>query len=175
MGKVVIRNATNQDAKFILDLIFNIWTNEFNFKVNRRDTPDLHNIEEHYFKAGGIFLVATINNRIVGTIACSKLNTQQFALKRMFINKKYRRQGIAQQLIDTLFSKLLSLVKHHDLTIFLSTKNSSNSSAKYFYQKNNFFIIDKSSVPTNFPLFYQDDLFMMRHIGSRKNSENILS
>lgn len=44
----LIRPAKNEDSKAILDLIFNIWINEYQFQVSPEDYPDLHKTEDHY-------------------------------------------------------------------------------------------------------------------------------
>lgn len=158
--KITIREATNKDSNLILDLIFDIWINEYHFGVKRENFPDLHDIEKHYTKSNGLFLVALVNDKIIGTIACNKLSNEHFVLKRMFVNKDYRRLGIAQMLLDQLFKLIAHPRKNESISFFLSTKESDAIAAKKFYLKNGFRIISKSALPENFPFFYKDDLFM---------------
>jgi len=159
---IIIREATNEDSQFILHLIFNIWINEYHFQVKREDFPDLHEIENYYTKTDGLFLVASRNNEILGTIACSKLSHRCFVLKRMFVNKDYRRLGIAQALLNKLFDKIVFSKKISNLSLFLSTKESEAIAAKRFYIKNGFRVAPMSALPANFPFFYRDDLFMLK-------------
>ncbi|MES2215559.1 MAG: GNAT family N-acetyltransferase [Pseudomonadota bacterium] len=156
----MIRAVRNKDAKDIQDLIFDIWHNEYGFDVKLEDVPDLEKIEEYYHDAGGLFLVALPGDKIIGTIAAEKLSTNDFALKRMFVNKDFRGKGIAQALLDAL------LLSFHDqkLSFFLSTKENEAIAAKKFYLKNGFVVIAKSELPANFPFFYSDDLFMRREL-----------
>ncbi len=162
--KPLIRNATNSDSASILELIFDIWHNEYHFAVNKDDVPDLQNIETHYPKGSSLFLVAFESEMLIGSIACSKLSEDQWALKRMFVKKSHRRKGVAQSLFNTLLTKLPGLTNHNKSSLFLSTKANDAVSAKAFYLKNEFEVILKSSLPANFPYFYEDDLFMMRKI-----------
>lgn len=159
---IIIREATDNDANFIIELIFDIWINEYHFDVKREDFPDLHDIEKYYTDKGGLFLVAIANNKIIGTIACDKLNHKHFILKRMFVNKDYRRLGIAQSLLTKLFDQIVFAAEDLNVLLFLSTKESDAFAAKRFYLKNGFRIIPKSAVPKNFPFFYKDDLFMLK-------------
>jgi len=160
--EVTIREATNRDSNFILDLIFEIWINEYHFEVKKENFPDLNEIEKYYTKEKGLFLVSIVNDKIVGTIACEKLSHEHFVLKRMFVNRDYRRLGIAQMLLDKLFELITISIKDSNVSFFLSTKESDALAAKKFYLKNGFRIISKAELPKNFPFFYKDDLFMLR-------------
>lgn len=162
MPKIVIRKATNKDVMPIMDLIFDIWVNEYSFTVSREDTPDLSHIETHYAKKDGIFLIALDSSNIVGTIACSKLSKKEWILKRMFVKKSHRLRGIAQALLNRLLDELSKITNNNNVSLFLSTKEGEASSAKAFYLKNGFKVIPKSILPENFPYFYKDDLFMMK-------------
>lgn len=159
---IIIRAATDNDANLIQDLIFDIWINEYHFAVKKESFPDLQEIENYYPNAGGLFLLAVLNNNIVGTVACSKLNAHCFVLKRMFVKKMLRGEGVAQKLLDQLFDQIVYSNNTQNAIFFLSTKESEAIAAKKFYLKNGFRIIHKSELPDNFPFFYQDDLFMIR-------------
>ena len=41
----IIRSATNDDSKAIINLVFDIWHYEYHFSVNKEDFPDLKKIE----------------------------------------------------------------------------------------------------------------------------------
>jgi len=161
-NSIFIREATNQDSNAIIELIFNIWIGEHHFAVKKEDFPDLHDIEQYYQTVDGLFLVATIDNKIVATIACNKLKDKQFVLKRMFVKKDCRRFGIAQLLLDQLFNEIVYTKNISDITFYLSTKEKEAIAAKHFYLKNGFEIINKEDIPKNFPFFYEDDLFMRK-------------
>lgn len=159
---ITIREAKDEDAECISNLIFNIWVNEHSFDVTRENFPDLREIEKYY--ANGLFLVAIANEKIVGTIACDQLADRQFALKRMFVSKDFRGAGVAQQLLNRLLEQMTA--KNGNCpSFFLSTKESQAIAAKKFYLRNGFRVISKSELPKNFPFFYKDDLFMLRSSG----------
>lgn len=161
MNDVEIRKATNKDSSSIVDLIFDIWRNEYGFDVAVSNVPDLIDIENAYHADKGLFMVALHEGVIVGTIACSKLSNTQYVLKRMFVMRSHRRQGIAQLLLDALLNELIHVIDNNKLSLLLSTKEGEARAAKAFYRKNGFIEIDKSMLPENFPYFYEDDLFMM--------------
>jgi GNAT superfamily N-acetyltransferase len=162
---ISIRSATDQDSEAILALLFNIWINEYQFNVKKEDFPDLHKIETSYLEKGGRFLVAVHKNQIIGTIACEKLNDSCFALKRMFLEKNFRGQGIAQLLYSQLLKEVIpSSGNTNRVSFYLSTKEDTALAAKKFYLKNGFKVITRDELPSNFPFFYEDDLFMMNKI-----------
>lgn len=155
-----ITKAKNEHVHQVIELIFNIWINEYSFKVFSEDYPDLQNIEEYYHnKEGGNFLIAIVDKDIVGTIACDRLNNKIYVLKRMFVKTTFRRQGIAQSLMNKLLEGFLP-----GTSFFLSTKEDLAFTAKRFYSRNGFEIISKESLPDVFPFFYEDDLFMRKII-----------
>jgi len=156
-----IRKAADADSLLICDMIFDIWINEYEFKVKREDYPDLRHIESYYQNKGGQFWVAVADDKIIGTIACDRLNEDQYILKRMFVQKTVRGQGIAQRLLGRVLSHLPP-----QSSIYLSTKEGEALAAKAFYLKSGFSIVAKDELPANFPFFYEDDLFMKKTLGT---------
>lgn len=168
MIELNIREATDRDSKAIRDLIFNIWINEHGFNVQQEDYPDLYHIEKHY-QSTGLFLVAEMNHQIIGTIAYEQLNKNQFVLKRMFVYKNYRKQGIAKKLLDTILSHLKNTVLKQNISIYLSTKSLEAKAAKAFYLRSGFREINRSELPEGFPFFYEDDFFMALSFPEKRN------
>ena len=109
-----------------------------------------------------LVLVALVDTQIVGTIACEKLDINHYVLKRMFVAKEYRGQGIAQSLLDALFQQVVYSKEQYPVSFTLSTKADDAIAAKKFYLKNGFRTIARSELPDRFPFFYQDDLFMTK-------------
>ena len=159
---ISIRPAINKDAEDILNLLFNIWINEYGFDVEKEDFLDLLEIENFYNDSKGLFLVALDKEQIIGTIACQKLNDSCFVLKRMFVDKKFRGCGIAQLLLDNLLTEMVVLNEIQNTTFYLSTKENQAIAAKKFYLRNKFQVISRDELPENFPFFYKDDLFMKK-------------
>ena len=142
----------------VIDLIFSIWNDEHNFSVSYESKPDLFNIENFYSGLKGKFWIAvTTNEEVIGTIAIENLTLGNFALKRMFVRKDFRGQGIAQN----LFNKTLEWIKSNAAkNIYLSTHSEKSAAAVKFYKKNSFKEIGKKQVPATFPVFEEDDVFM---------------
>ncbi len=156
----IIRKASNQDVSQVSKLIFDIWINEYNFKVVSEDYPDLQNIEQYYHQKRGDFLVLiNDDNEIVGTVAYDFLSDNIFILKRMFVKNNFRGRGIAQMLLDKLFQSFTE-----GTTFYLSTKEDQAIAAKKFYLRNGFHVISKDELPQKFPFFYEDNLFMKKEI-----------
>ena len=77
-----IQPIQNKYENEIVDLILNIQQKEFNVPVTLEDQPDLLDIENFYYKPGGIFLGAFIDDKLVGTIALVKFNSEAAAIRR---------------------------------------------------------------------------------------------
>jgi putative acetyltransferase len=153
--------ADNRDCPDILKLIFNIWIHEYGFKVVPEDYPDLQDVQKYYFEKGGAFFAAIEQRKLIGTIACDALGESNYALKRMFVHQDFRGKGVAQQLFNSL---LQQKIFSQEGSLYLSTKEDQAIAAKQFYLKNGFEIIKKEELPSAFPLFYEDDLFMKRDL-----------
>ena len=152
-----IRVANDTDSEAILELVFYIWVNEYGFRVSKEDFPDLHSIKKSYMDRGGLFLVAFGGEELIGTAACDQLSKGEYVLKRMFVKKSFRGKGIAQNLLEELFKHL-----PHSCKVYLSTKEDEALAAKAFYLKNGFSAVTRKELPSNFPFFFEDDLFMMK-------------
>lgn len=156
-----IQTAKDSDSPSLSTLIFDIWREEYKFQVSEDDYPDLKAVFSYYSKHNGKFFIAIDLNApkqsIVGTAAYEKVKDSQYALKRMFVHSKHRGKGIAQALLNAVIDDL----KGNKL-LFLSTKSDLAHAAKRLYLKNNFHVIPPKDLPDEFPIFYQDDLFMKR-------------
>ena len=63
---------------------------------------DIENVETHYFRNRGIFLVVCDDERVVGTGAIHYLDNSTCELKRMWLLKDYRGQGLGMKLARSL-------------------------------------------------------------------------
>ena len=65
---------------------------------------DIDNVRSHYFNNNGMFLVVVDDGKVVGSGAIRRLNDDICELKRMWLLKEYRGQGLgmkmAQMLLD---------------------------------------------------------------------------
>jgi len=64
--------------------------------------PDLSDIAEAY--ASGHFVVAYIDRRLVGTGGFLPLSTVAIEIRRMSVDSKFRRRGVASSILENLIS-----------------------------------------------------------------------
>jgi GNAT superfamily N-acetyltransferase len=122
----------------------------------------LKDLSHAYAKQDGLFLLAFHDAHLVGTAAYSPLAQNIYVLKRFFVHKSVRRTGIGQQLFDALYDRLQRKHTTDPFSLYLSTKREDAQNAQAFYRKNGFRVIEQKDLPPRFPIFYQDDLFMMK-------------
>ena len=63
---------------------------------------DLDDIQKNYFENGGIFLVPTYNNAIIGTGAIRKFENQICELKRLWLLTEYHGHGLGYRMLQEL-------------------------------------------------------------------------
>jgi GNAT superfamily N-acetyltransferase len=140
-----IREYEEGDSEKVFHFLYDILVNEFNISLdfNNLDS-DLLDIRNHYNKDDGecFWIVELKNNsQIIGTVALRKLKESKFSdtsdfaeLKRMFLSKEYRGQGIGQQMLETAlnFAKKVGYSK-----VFLYSSKDLTDSRK-LYLKNGF-------------------------------------
>lgn len=152
-----IKSIQNEYEKEIVDLILNIQQKEFNVPITLEDQPDLQDIENFYFKPGGIFLGAFIDDKLVGTIALVKFNTEAGAIRKMFVKKEFR--GKEFQIAQQLLEKLITYSKENGLkNLYLGTVTLLQAALR-FYEKNDFITIPQEALPSDFPLMKPDNVF----------------
>lgn len=106
------------------------------------------------------YWVACHNGKVVGTIAFSLLQNRSIALKKMFLHKDYRGQGVSKALLDTLLDSASS---SNISTIFLGTMTQFQVAQK-FYEKQGFIKIEREDLPSDFPANPVDTLFYKKEI-----------
>jgi RimJ/RimL family protein N-acetyltransferase len=100
-----IREYKEEDSENVFYFLSDILANEFNITLDFDNLDsDLLNIRHHYNRDdGGCFWIVKLkdNSQIIGTVAMRKLKESKFVdannfaeLKRMFLSKQYRGQGI---------------------------------------------------------------------------------
>jgi GNAT superfamily N-acetyltransferase len=70
--------------------------------LDRSLNPDLRDIMDSYVKAGHIFLVGTLDDRVVCTGALKEVDPDTGRIVRMSVRKAFRRNGYASLLLGTL-------------------------------------------------------------------------
>ena len=63
---------------------------------------DLDDIQKNYFENGGVFLVVTDEDRIIGTGGVRRLEDKVCELRRMWLAFEYQRQGLGYRLLMEL-------------------------------------------------------------------------
>ncbi len=87
----------------------------FNYDLEK--DLDLDDISANYLEDGGIFYVAFIKGRIVGTCAVKKRSCNKCEIKRLYIHKDFQRIGIGSKLLE----KALEFACQHYGTATLKT------------------------------------------------------
>jgi len=152
-----------RDSEQVLELISDIITNEFHFKLElhaRGLDSDLLDIKKHYNRStGGCFWIAKAGNKnkIVGTTGIRRLDkfhSSTCELKRMYVLKPYRQLGIAQKMLETAIS--YARVSGYSGIVLDSSKNL--TAARSLYLKNSFKDIKRYNDN------YRADVFMQKHL-----------
>ncbi|PBJ16026.1 GNAT family N-acetyltransferase [Flavobacterium sp. ACN6] len=160
-----IQPIQNEYEKEIVDLILNIQQKEFNVPITIEDQPDLLEIENFYFKPGGTFLGAFIDEKLVGTIALVKFSPEAGAIRKMFVKKEYRGKefAIAQHLLE----QLIAYSKENGIkNLYLGTVTILQAALR-FYEKNHFVTIPKEALPVDFPIMKPDNVFCQLQLNSK--------
>ncbi|MBL0737583.1 GNAT family N-acetyltransferase [Flavobacterium sp. GN10] len=152
-----IKPIQNEYENEIVDLILNIQQKEFNVPITLEDQPDLLDIQNFYFKSGGTFLGAFIDEKLVGTIALVKFNPEAAAIRKMFVKKEFR--GKEFQIAQQLLEQLIEYSKENKIKdLYLGTVTLLQAALR-FYEKNSFVKIPKDTLPVDFPLMKPDNVF----------------
>ena len=138
-----------------INLILTILENEFySFGYER---PDLFNIPETYQANNWNFWIAIEKGKVVGTVGLRNYGNNRGLLKRLYVNKNFRRTGLGSK----LFVTLVKFAKEKNYReVFLGTSEKMIA-ANQFYLKMGFKRID--SFPAEIPnpgdtVFYKIDL-----------------
>jgi GNAT superfamily N-acetyltransferase len=95
------RPATNADAAPVRDLVFAVLA-EYGLKPDPGSTDaDLDDIEQSYFARGGTFRVLeTPDGAIIGAYGLYPMDDQTCELRKMYVRRDYRGQGLGKRLLD---------------------------------------------------------------------------
>lgn len=96
-----IRLATNNDIEEIKNLVFSVFS-EYGLKNDPEGTDsDLNDIEKYYLANGGTFVVVENDQgKIVGTGGLFMLRHGVCELRKMYLLKETRGQGLGKRLIE---------------------------------------------------------------------------
>ena len=157
MSEVSIEIYTDINKKEVADLILHIQNAEFGIPITLELQPDLNEIPGFYQTNNGNFLIAKIDNKIIGTISLLDIGNRKGALRKMFVDRDHRGKefGVGQKLLNTL----VDWTRQKGFTeIFLGTTEKFTR-AQRFYEKNGFKEIEKQELPRAFPVMEVDIKF----------------
>ena len=99
----------------------------------------MKDIEQSYFAKNGYFWIAEDNNKVVGIIAITPINDKTGEIKRFYVRKKFRRQGIGKQLLNVC----LEYAQKQGFQKIILWTDIRYKEAQAFYLKNGFEPADK--------------------------------
>jgi ribosomal protein S18 acetylase RimI-like enzyme len=127
-----LRKYRTSDQEQVYELVDRVIREIFHFGVC--NAHDLLDVKRHYTNKGGVFYVVLDGNKVVGTIGVF-LNANGYAkIKRMYIDKDYRKKGIGQKLMD----KIIKFCKFKHYSKITLTTYPQMKAARAFYIKNGF-------------------------------------
>lgn len=97
---IMVRRFALGDAAPVIELITQIMSQEFGEAKAAYPTEDIQNIQTSYGALGEAFLVASDEDKIVGTIGVKKEDDRVALMRRLFVASAYRRRNIGRQLIE---------------------------------------------------------------------------
>lgn len=125
-----IRKYDKKDKDQVIKLWIDICVQEHGFKEWEDEFQDI--VLEDYEE----IIVAIYNNQVVGTIAYRQKGVGMVELKRVYVDKEHRGNGVAKKLLD----EVIRLVKEKDYKKILIETWDKFKSGIRFYEKNNFML-----------------------------------
>lgn len=111
---IKIRPIQPHEVSFAKQLIYRVAHEVFHdtrpleeaiaYYEERGQLHDMDDVHHTYFGNGGLFLVMTDEDRIIGTGAILKIDEKICELKRLWLLFEYHGQGLGYQIIQELFS-----------------------------------------------------------------------
>ena len=95
----VIRRTTIEDAPHVLKLVTAILSEEFPDDQAAYAVDDLNRLADAYPAPNSVFFVAEEKKKIVGTCGVKSDGSQSAILRRLFVDKKFRGQGVGCSLL----------------------------------------------------------------------------
>ncbi len=112
---------------------------EYNFKFDQKLDADMYNIEETYINAGGLFLVAKDDGRVVGCAGVRRISDDLAELRRIYLYPEYRISGVGMKLAE----KALNFCRQKRFNKIVLDTTERNRAAIVFFTKLGFTVIKK--------------------------------
>ena len=105
-----LREATNADCRSVRELVFAVLA-EYGLKPDPGSTDaDLDDIEQSYFARGGTFRVLEDpDGSVVGAYGLYPMENHTCELRKMYLRRNYRGQGLGKRLLDDALAKARGL------------------------------------------------------------------
>mgnify|MGYP000569821440 FL=1 len=128
---VNIRSYEESYNKAINDFIISIYVEEFGFEEHREEIEKYNN--EIYKKSDGeLWIALNEKNEIVGTIALLKHSDDNVELKKFYVRKDYRGQGVSK----ALYEKAMDMCKESGFKrIFLGTYERLETAIQFYIKR----------------------------------------
>jgi GNAT superfamily N-acetyltransferase len=97
---VTIRKWQPSDEAAVTDLATKILNEEFPKENSAFPVDDLNDVQSHYRRLGEAFFVATVNGKVIGTVAIKREDERTAFLRRLFVDSQYRSRRIGSQLVE---------------------------------------------------------------------------
>ena len=95
-----IREYKNEDHCQLVEMI-SIILAEYNMSLDfAGPDKDLEDIQNVYFNNNGVFFIAELDGKIIGSVAVSKINDEKCELRKLYVLKEHRSRGFGQILLD---------------------------------------------------------------------------
>lgn len=144
------------------ELIVHIQQKEFGINITLAAQPDLGSIQEYYLNQGGNFWVAVDHGEVVGTVSLLRIKNNKFALRKMFVASQYR--GASFNVAGRLLHNAETWARQREgLAIYLGTTERFKA-AHRFYEKHGYNNIQKTDLPSDFPVMSVDSIFYNKKI-----------
>ncbi|GAB4242696.1 MAG: GNAT family N-acetyltransferase [Ekhidna sp.] len=135
-----IRMANNADQPQIIRLVKTV-LREFGFDYAPESSEaDLQNIEDHYLRLGGVFLLMENNEQeLIATGALKRLEEGSFKIRKMYVAKPHRGKGYGKDILI----RLLEIAQKEMASIIILETSSSMLSAINLYKSHGFEMTDE--------------------------------
>lgn len=128
---VYIKNYEEIYNKAINDFIISIYVEEFGFEEHRKEIEQ-HDNEIYKRSDGNLWIALNEKDEIVGTIALLKHNDDNIELKKFYVRKDYRGQGVSK----ALYEKAIKMCKENGFKrIFLGTYEKLETAIQFYIKR----------------------------------------